>query len=77
MVLELALREAQSLGHGYIGTEHILLGLMRENEGAAARVLRDFDADAEKIRDETIRRLLRPNRQHPASCRSTRRGSTV
>src|SRR5881628_3881851 len=42
-VLELALREALSLGHNYIGTEHILLGLVRENEGVAARILLDFD----------------------------------
>src|SRR3712207_1806371 len=48
--LELALREALSLGHNYIGTEHILLGLVRENEGVAARILLDFDADSEKIR---------------------------
>src|SRR4051812_26594165 len=40
-VLELALREALSLGHNYIGTEHILLGLVRENEGVAARILLD------------------------------------
>jgi len=51
-VLELALREALSLGHNYIGTEHILLGLVRENEGVAARILLDFDADSEKIRTE-------------------------
>ncbi|MDQ3874796.1 MAG: UvrB/UvrC motif-containing protein, partial [Actinomycetota bacterium] len=56
-VLELALREALSLGHNYIGTEHILLGLVRENEGVAARILLDFDADAEKIRDEVLRML--------------------
>jgi ATP-dependent Clp protease ATP-binding subunit ClpC len=56
-VLELALREALSLGHNYIGTEHILLGLVRENEGVAARILLDFDADAEKIRNEIIRVL--------------------
>jgi ATP-dependent Clp protease ATP-binding subunit ClpA len=56
-VLELALREALSLGHNYIGTEHILLGLVRENEGVAARILLDFDADAEKIRNEIIRML--------------------
>src|SRR2546422_3259522 len=56
-VLELALREALSLGHNYIGTEHILLGLVRENEGVAARILIDFDADAEKIRNEIIRML--------------------
>src|SRR5213593_3645496 len=56
-VLELALKEALSLGHNYIGTEHILLGLVRENEGVAARILLDFDADSEKIRNEVIRML--------------------
>jgi ATP-dependent Clp protease ATP-binding subunit ClpC len=62
-VLELALREALSLGHNYIGTEHILLGLVRENEGVAARILLDFDADSEKIRNEVIRMLSGPSRQ--------------
>jgi len=61
-VLELALREALSLGHNYIGTEHILLGLVRENEGVAARILLDFDADSEKIRNEVIRMLSGPSR---------------
>ena len=56
-MLDLALREALSLGHNYIGTEHILLGLVRENEGVGARILLDFDADAETIRDEVIRML--------------------
>ena len=62
-VLELALREALSLGHNYIGTEHILLGLVRENEGVAARILLDFDADSDKIRTFCLhadyRRMLR------------------
>ena len=65
-VLELALREALSLGHNYIGTEHILLGLVRENEGVAARILLDFDADAEKIRNEIIRMLSGPGRRTQA-----------
>src|ERR687884_408423 len=64
-VLELALREALSLGHNYIGTEHILLGLVRENEGVAARILLDFDADAEKIRNEIIRILSRRTKNNP------------
>ena len=59
-VLELALREALSLGHNYIGTEHILLGLVRENEGVAARILLDFDADAEKIRNRLVGMLSGP-----------------
>src|SRR5919199_1352668 len=65
-VLELALREALSLGHNYIGTEHILLGLVRENGGVAARILLDFDADAEKIRNEIIRMLSGPGRRQQA-----------
>jgi ATP-dependent Clp protease ATP-binding subunit ClpA len=56
-VLELALREALAIGHDYIGTEHLLLGLMRENEGVAARILLDFGADSETIRNEVIRML--------------------
>jgi ATP-dependent Clp protease ATP-binding subunit ClpA len=59
-VLELALREALSLGHNYIGTEHVLLGVVRENQGVAARILLEFDADAEKIRNEIIRMLTGP-----------------
>jgi ATP-dependent Clp protease ATP-binding subunit ClpA len=59
-VLELSLREALSLGHNYIGTEHVLLGLVREADGVGARILLDFDADAEKIRDEVIRALSAP-----------------
>ena len=54
-VLELALREALSLGHNYIGTEHILLGLIREEEGVATRILLDLDAEPEKIRNEVMR----------------------
>src|SRR5664279_1215294 len=66
-VLELALREALSLGHNYIGTEHILLGLVRENEGVAARILLDFDADSEKIRNEVIRMLSGPGGRQGSS----------
>ena len=66
-VLELALREALSLGHDYIGTEHILLGLVRENEGVAAHILLDFDADAEKIRNQVIRMLSGPGRRSGSS----------
>ena len=62
-VLELAQREALSLGHNHVATEHILLGLIREGEGVGARILHDFDADAETIRDEVIRRLSVPSRR--------------
>src|SRR6185312_665446 len=73
-VLELALREALSLGHNYIGTEHILLGLVRENEGVAARILLDFDADAEKIRNEIIRMLSGPGRRQSGQPGSAAQG---
>ncbi len=51
-VLELSLREALSLGHNWIGSEHILMGLARENEGVAARILLEFGVDAEEIRTQ-------------------------
>ena len=70
-VLELALREALSLGHNYIGTEHILLGLVRENEGVAARILADFDADSDKIRNEIIRMLSGPGRRQQSQSGSS------
>lgn len=54
-VLELALEEARQLGHSYIGTEHLLLGLLREGEGVAARVLENLDADPAKIRSQVTR----------------------
>src|SRR5215208_7332246 len=59
-VLDLSLREALSLGHNYIGTEHLLLGLARENEGVAARILLDFGVDAEAVRNEVISMLPGP-----------------
>ncbi len=54
------MREALSLGHNYIGTEHILLGLAREDEGVAFRIVLDCGADAETIRNEVIGRLPDP-----------------
>jgi ATP-dependent Clp protease ATP-binding subunit ClpA len=56
-VLELSLREALSLGHDYIGTEHILLGLAREGEGVANHILADLGTDADRLRNEVIRLL--------------------
>ncbi|MEW6355634.1 MAG: ATP-dependent Clp protease ATP-binding subunit [Planctomycetota bacterium] len=53
-VLELALEEAKGLGHNYIGTEHILLGLLRENEGVAARVLLNLGLKLEEVREEVL-----------------------
>jgi hypothetical protein len=57
MVLELSLREALQLGHNYIGTEHILLGLVREGEGVAARVLETLGADLGRVRHVVIELL--------------------
>ena len=56
-VLELALREALQLGHNYIGTEHILLGLVREGEGVAAQVLEKLGADLDRVRQTVIQLL--------------------
>ena len=53
-VLELSLREALSLGHSYIGTEHMLLGLVRESEGVAAQVLEQLGADATRVRNQVM-----------------------
>jgi ATP-dependent Clp protease ATP-binding subunit ClpC len=53
-VLELSLREALQLGHNYIGTEHILLGLVREGEGVAAQVLERYGANLERVRHTVI-----------------------
>jgi hypothetical protein len=59
-VFEMALRESLSLGHNYIGTEHILLALVRENDGVGARILLDFDADPERVRHQVLRMLSGP-----------------
>ena len=56
-VLELSLREALQLGHNYIGTEHMLLGLVREGEGVAAQVLQSLGADLSRVRQQVIQLL--------------------
>jgi len=56
-VIELAIDEARHLGHGYIGTEHLLLGLMREGEGVGAEILQSLNVTLERVRTETIRIL--------------------
>jgi len=61
-VLELSLRESKQLGHNYIGTEHILLGLIREGDGVAAQVLVRLGADLNRVRQQVIQLL----RGHPA-----------
>jgi ATP-dependent Clp protease ATP-binding subunit ClpC len=59
-VLELALRETLSLGHNWIGTEHVLLGLARENEGVAMQILLNHGVASDRIRDEVVRMLGGP-----------------
>jgi ATP-dependent Clp protease ATP-binding subunit ClpA len=56
-VLELSLREALAVGHNYIGTEHILLGLARENDGVASRILLALGADAPRVREAVLAEL--------------------
>jgi ATP-dependent Clp protease ATP-binding subunit ClpC len=88
-VLELSLREALQLGHNYIGTEHILLGLIREGEGVAAQVLQQLGAELQKVRQSVIQLLSGPgtSEDQPSSSagspagaggrESTSSGSTV
>src|SRR5579863_4317966 len=66
-VLELALREAIQLGHNYIGTEHILLGLIREGDGVAAQVLVKLGADLNRVRQQVIQLLHGYQGKEPAS----------
>ncbi|WP_460817110.1 ATP-dependent Clp protease ATP-binding subunit [Microbacterium petrolearium] len=66
-VLELSLREALQLGHNYIGTEHILLGLIREGEGVAAQVLVQLGADLNKVRQQVIQLLSGYQGKEPAA----------
>ena len=66
-VLELSLREALQLGHNYIGTEHILLGLIREGEGVAAQVLVKLGADLNRVRQQVIQLLAGYQGKEPAA----------
>ncbi len=81
-VLELSLREALQLGHNYIGTEHILLGLIREGEGVAAQVLQKLGADLPKVRQTVIQLLsgVQGSEEQAsgasAGCRSPRESSS-
>ncbi|HPE29053.1 MAG TPA: Clp protease N-terminal domain-containing protein, partial [Candidatus Mcinerneyibacteriales bacterium] len=56
-VLELAMDEAGRMGHNFVGTEHILLGLLREGEGIASRVLKNFGVTPDRVRSEVVRLL--------------------
>ena len=67
MVLELSLRESLQLGHNYIGTEHILLGLIREGDGVAAQVLVQLGADLNRVRQQVIQLLHGHPAEEPVS----------
>ena len=73
-VLELSLREALQLGHNYIGTEHILLGLIREGEGVAAQVLVKLGADLNRVRQQVLQQLSGSPGKEPAEGAAGGRG---
>jgi len=76
-VLELSLREALQLGHNYIGTEHILLGLIREGEGVAAQVLVKLGADLNRVRQQVIQLLSGYQGKEPAAAGAGVTGETA
>ncbi|WP_445182482.1 ATP-dependent Clp protease ATP-binding subunit [Pseudonocardia sp. Cha107L01] len=76
-VLELSLREALQLGHNYIGTEHILLGLIREGEGVAAQVLVKLGADLNRVRQQVLQLLSGYQGKEPAEGTSGTRGEAT
>ena len=75
-VLELSWDEARQLGHNYIGTEHLLLGLIREGEGVAARVLENLGVDLNKVRSNVIKMLGETKPTQTASTSSSSSGKT-
>src|ERR1051326_1603500 len=76
-VLELSLREALQLGHNYIGTEHILLGLIREGEGVAAQVLQKLGADLNRVRQQVIQLLSGFQGKEQAGAQAAAPGATA
>ena len=75
-VIELAIDEARRLGHNYIGTEHLLLGLVREGEGIAAGVLESLGVNLDKVRHEVIRVLSQSSASGPSSSGESKRSSS-
>jgi ATP-dependent Clp protease ATP-binding subunit ClpC len=74
-ILQLSLREAIALGHGYIGTEHILLGLVREDDGVAVRVLNGLGVEPNRVRHQVIQLVsARRVQEEPGTGRATGRG---
>ncbi|HEX77063.1 MAG TPA: ATP-dependent Clp protease ATP-binding subunit [Dehalococcoidia bacterium] len=76
-VIEMAVDEARRLGHNYIGTEHLLLGLLREGEGVAAGVLESLGVNLERVRAETARVLAQSTPQAQAGLRAATRTPTL
>jgi ATP-dependent Clp protease ATP-binding subunit ClpA len=76
-VIELSLREALQLGSNYIGTEHILLGLIREGEGVGAQVLLALGADPERVRGQVRKLLMEGQGQVGATPRVARRAASI
>ncbi len=76
-VIELAVDEERRLGHHYVGTEHLLLGLIREGEGVAAGVLESLGVNLEKARAQTIQVLSQSSTAHPSSTTSVSTGTPV
>jgi len=72
-ILVLAQKEAKALNHNYVGTEHILLGLLREGEGAGARILKSLDVDIERCRNEILKELDPTSSRAKAASRMARR----
>jgi ATP-dependent Clp protease ATP-binding subunit ClpC len=75
-VIELAIDEARRLGHNYIGTEHLLLGLVREGEGIAAGVLESLGVNLDKVRHEVIRVLSQSSASGPSTAETKRSSKT-
>jgi ATP-dependent Clp protease ATP-binding subunit ClpC len=76
-VLELSLRESLQLGHNYIGTEHLLLGLIREGEGVAARVLDTLGAELSAVQSKVIQLLGGPPGERPSATMAAGAPSTI
>ncbi len=75
-VIEFSMEESRNLGHNYVGTEHMLLGLLREEEGVAAQVLTNLGLELEKVREEVLN-LLGPGMERPEFQNRTRISPTA
>ncbi len=74
-VMELSFYEARNLGHNYVGTEHLLLALLREGEGVAARILKDLGVDFQAVRDQLLK-VLKEEGSEPGTTAKRRKSNT-